>query len=1179
MLFLLAAWISTQASQAATPLEVIKTDCVQITCPTNYTLYTCSDTTAVRTYPFGIDITCPGIPPSQFQVTYQCKPAPGAALGVGAHPVTCVALVNGQIVGQCGFVVTVVKDTTPPTIVCPNNITVDACPSPTGLCGAPVFYPAPIASDDSGNVSVNCVPPTGSFFTCGAHTVICTAFDRCQNESKCAFVVTVTNDGKPPTLQCPKNVTLLTCSNTAILKYPLPNVTPSNAVVVCNPPAGTPLGLGIHFVVCNASNACGQTSCEFPVIVAERPPATLLCPTNALVFTVPCNSNCVPVSYPAPEVLNGKLVQCIPPSGTCLPVGSHVVICEAVDSCDRHSRCEFVVRVIPGNGEPPIIHCLEPISVQTCQQCAVVKYPNPAVANGTLVACNPPSGTCFPVGISVVSCIASNACGKSECKFLVSVRASSPPVIQCPKDQVYEACGDCRDIKYPDPIVSNGALIGCNPPSGKCFPIGTTIVTCLASNECGRSECKFTITVRPKPAPQIQCPKDIVVTTCSDCEKVSFPDPTVINGTLIGCTPPSGKCFPVGTTIVTCLASNECGRAECKFTVTVRNTGTPVHVQCPDDVVVQTCGEGEVVDYPRPIVLPPSVDPSIVALQCNPPSGSFFPVGTNTVVCCVSNRCQERTCCEFRVIVHKGNPCVKPPQNMVLWLPFDEAFGLSAFNAVPGAPSGMHLNGPIPLLGQKVFNSLRFDGVDDFVAVPNYAAIMLNNSDLSIDAWVLRRDDGGRRVIVSKMGQSSSAAAPHGYEFYLSQGIMHLLLSGVAVQDFNSGTVVPLDNQWHHLVVTVRRSSGGFVRFFLDGIQVSGTPGPIVAPLGNSSRLHVGAATFPGPRDFFQGAIDEVEIFDRPLTQSEVTGLFQADRAGKCKVRCTIPWDVSYPTNGGCIQVTATICNFSVLPQTIAWAANGPMPIPAPNSGVVTLPPTTCTNIPITLCRPTNNVPVGEVVQWTLTVVPSTGCPQSCIGSVINPGPISTTAPDEIVSVPGTSQTVTVPVNITGLEIGSPVRLRAVTPSMEPDTENIRLNGLPPGVPWIVNAAGVGLASIGELSLKVPIQFAKPDSIGVFTILVETDVNGDGQYDTLRSFDVENPVVPPPSLSWVRGESGWALTWIDEGDGVLESSETLDGPWTPIPGARPGYAIKPTDKGLFFRVSVAVKELPSQAAE
>lgn len=1320
VLLLLLSIIANPAAhaQAVNLATVITTDCVEITCPTNLTLYTCSDSASVRSYPFDVNYTCPNVPPTSLVVDFECTPPPGT-FPIGVHTINCAVLVNKKPVGRCTFTLTVVRDTQPPKIECPKDLLILACPTVTGACGEVVNYPSPVATDNSGSVAVVCDPPSGTFFPCGVHTIVCTAFDRCQNATRCEFKIVVrqapqvailcpTNTisvslpcdkecvrvdypaptvlngtlvecrpppgtclgagahvvtcvakddcgriatcefvvrvlpvrPEPPIIVCPNDLVITTCDPCEKINYPLPAVT-NGRLASCEPAPGTCLKPGTYTVNCIATNECARSTCSFTIKVVERPRPIIRCPLDLVVET--CD-DCQIVNYPDPLVANGRLLSCDPPSGSCFKPGVNIVTCLASNECGT-TECKFTVTV--RQKPKPSIRCPEDIIVETCDDCAVVQYPAPLVANGTLAFCQPPSGTCFRVGTNIVSCVATNECGKDGCRFQVIVRQKPKPAIRCPQDIVVETCDPCEIVRYPKPEVLNGALAFCEPPPGTCFKPGETIVTCVATNECGRTECKFTVTVKPKPQPIIRCPQDIVVTSCNDCEKVEYPAPTVVNGTLISCTPPSGSCFKPGVNIVTCLASNECGRTECKFTITVRPGGAPPQITCPSNIVVSTCRECAIVDYPAPHVnngtlvacrpasgtcLPPGVhvvtclatnncgraectftvtvkqsteplrlrcpediivetckdgeivsyppptvfgatDPSDYILKCDPPPGSFFPIGTNKVVCCVLDRCERRVCCEFNIVVRPGLPCMTPPGNMVLWTPFDEPFGPVAHNAVNGAPNGLHINNPAPFLGQKVFNSLIFDGVDDYVAVPNYNAILLDQTDLSIDAWIFRRDTGGRRVIVSKMGPLPGAVDPRGYEFYLEQGIMRLKLSGTATLDVNSGVLVPADNKWHHVVTTVRRSGGGLVRFFLDGVQVNVQAAAIPAPLGNSSRLHIGASTYPLPQNHFWGAIDEVEIFDRPLTLTEVTGLYAADRAGKCKVRCIVPWDVSFPTNGGYVTVMATICNYSVLPQTVAWMATGPMPILPPFSGVVVLPPTTCTNFPIQLCRPTNNVPVGEVVEWTMTVFPQHGCPSTCKGSVINPGPITTTTPEEIVTVPGTSGTVNVPVTVDGLPEGGQVRVRVVNPNMEPDTQSVSLNGLPPGTPMIVGGNEPAPADF-SITFNVPIRFVKGDAIGLYTILVEADVDGDKDFETLKSFDIQNAVVPPPTLTVTPTDKGIALSWNDEGDGILESSSEPEGPWTVIPGARPGYLLQPSEKRLFFRVSVPFSSGP-----
>jgi hypothetical protein len=68
----------------------------------------------------------------------------------------------------------------------PANIVVPA----QGASGAVVTYTTS-ATDDSGGVTVTCVPPSGSTFPIGTTTVTCTATDAANNTTSGSFTVTV----------------------------------------------------------------------------------------------------------------------------------------------------------------------------------------------------------------------------------------------------------------------------------------------------------------------------------------------------------------------------------------------------------------------------------------------------------------------------------------------------------------------------------------------------------------------------------------------------------------------------------------------------------------------------------------------------------------------------------------------------------------------------------------------------------------------------------------------------------------------------------------------------------------------------------------------------------------------------------------------------------------------------
>ena len=456
-LFLLT---TNAGAQTAPPLS--------IRCPSNIVLWTCVSNTF---YQYPPPVVTGGCTPQNLV----CVPPSGSVFPLGVTTVTCRVIDGCQNSDTCTFTVTVRRDTEPPVIRCPNNIVERACPTASGGCGAIVNYPAPLATDNSGSVSVACAPPSGSFFPCGLNTVTCRALDRCENKDECSFTITVL-PGQAPGIQCPADITLLACSNTVVLNYPAPVVNPAGTSVVCLPPPGTILPPGSYAVTCIASNECGTARCVFKVDVHEVSPPVIQCATTApFVVSAPCNSNCVPVTYPLPPVINGTLARCTPPPGACLPIGIHPVVCLATNECGDRALCQFQVRVIPGQGPPPEIICPNNLTVTTCSNCAVVNYPSPIVNNGALVQCNPPSGFCFPIGETVVICEASNACSRAECSFVVVVRPVPPAVLQCPTTPIVVTvpCGsNCVPVIYPDPTVINGALVRCVPPSGSCLPVG-----------------------------------------------------------------------------------------------------------------------------------------------------------------------------------------------------------------------------------------------------------------------------------------------------------------------------------------------------------------------------------------------------------------------------------------------------------------------------------------------------------------------------------------------------------------------------------------------------------------------------------------------------------------------------------------------------------------------------------
>lgn len=114
----------------------------------------------------------------------------------------------------------------------------------------------------------------------------------------------------------------------------------------------------------------------------------------------------------------------------------------------------------------------------------------------------------------------------------------------------------------------------CTPASGSSFDIGTTTVSCTASDALQQSaRCSFPVTIIPPPL-ELSCPAPVQAQTLDGRPVVVTFDPPRTGGghepITTQCTPASGSTFEIGITTVECTASDASNQsARCSFPVTV----------------------------------------------------------------------------------------------------------------------------------------------------------------------------------------------------------------------------------------------------------------------------------------------------------------------------------------------------------------------------------------------------------------------------------------------------------------------------------------------------------------------------------------------------------------------------------------------------------------------------------
>ncbi|HET7027347.1 MAG TPA: HYR domain-containing protein [Candidatus Limnocylindrales bacterium] len=183
--------------------------------------------------------------------------------------------------------------------------------------------------------------------------------------------------------------------------------------------------------------------------------------------------------------------------------------------------------------------------------------------------------------------------------FTLTVVDNTPPTLHLPSSLTVE--GNDRDGATVTFEASAGDLeddtppaVDCSPASGSHFSIGTTTITCAATDTDDlASTASFEVTVVDTTAPALATGPDVdAVTADPNGIVVTFATPIaddlVDASPVVTCDPGSGSAFPVGSTTVTCTASDASGNRS--------NTAFSVRVHLARVVFDAPIGSANVVD-------------------------------------------------------------------------------------------------------------------------------------------------------------------------------------------------------------------------------------------------------------------------------------------------------------------------------------------------------------------------------------------------------------------------------------------------------------------------------------------------------------------------------------------------------------------------------------------------------
>jgi len=212
---------------------------------------------------------------------------------------------------------------------------------------------------------------------------------------------------------------------------------------------------------------------------------------------------------------------------------------------------------------------------------------------------------------------------------------------------------------------------------------------------------------------------------------------------------------------------------------------------------------------------------------------------------------------------------------------FDENAGIITNDLSGNGITGVLVNGTSWTSNGKYSVGLSFDGINDYVSLGNRSVLTPANA-ITISAWVKTNTNSGAQMIVSKY---SAGANP--YQLRIQGSNIRF-----SVKTTTEGTITTTSSpipvgQWKYITGTW---DGTTMKVYVDGVLASPTLAKTGTMVDNPIDVRIGGSAngvLP-----FNGLIDDVRIYDRALSLSEIVNDMNTPLFGNVTID-TIPPVVS----------------------------------------------------------------------------------------------------------------------------------------------------------------------------------------------------------------------------------------------------------------------------------------------
>ena len=300
-----------------------------------------------------------------------------------------------------------------------------------------------------------------------------------------------------------------------------------------------------------------------------------------------------------------------------------------------------------------------------------------------------------------------------------------------------------------------------------------------------------------------------------------------------------------------------------------------------------------------------------------------------------------------------------PTKGLVSYYPFDGDAKDKSGNHNDGI-----MHGTRPTADRKGrLNSAMLFGEGNFITVPSSPSLNSPKDQITITAWIrvnewYNNKWGQSAYILSKAVDDVKDVA---YCFIFFATRHEVNNGGIAAGNISSVSCSHLYGGWHHVAMV---SDGKIVKVYIDGIIVgASTVANRLDRHGRGGEMFIGRNPPIWGTEWLVGAMDELRIYNRALSDDEIKAVYEADPPTKTTKMETKGWNVTMldckvgslgEAEAALQSNTGTAQDYSVL----AFTNDGRVPFPEQHSAYRN-------NVAM---RATGTITIPSVGMWTFGI-------------------------------------------------------------------------------------------------------------------------------------------------------------------------------------------------------------------